>query len=105
MDRVPRDVLACVCASADFGSTAQLLATCHSLRAAGDDGFFRLVAELQWGCAFWRDALTRPATRAFRCMRSELFNIYRLQRCCRAHGLPEWTERDIRAYWALEATR
>ena len=100
------DLLASVCARAEDQPTAErLLGTCRTLHAAAaDDAFFRLVAELQWGRRFWRDALRRPTLRStFRSMREELRRIHRFQVMLRRHGLKPWREPDFRRWWGAEA--
>lgn len=104
MDALGADAVACVCAVVDFASALHLLATCRRLYGMGrDDTFFRLVAELQWGRQFWRDALTRPTRRVFRSMREELIAICRFQRCVRRHEFKPWGEREFRCFWISEA--
>ena len=104
LDALPSDVLAHVLAHCDFGATRRCLAACRALRrVADDDGFFRLLADLQWGPDFWREALTRRTPKRFRGMRAELARIDAFQRMLRSYGLDEWNAADFRSFWAYEA--
>ena len=104
LDALPSDVLAHVLAHCDFGATRRCLAACRALRrVGGDDGFFRLLADLQWGRAFWREALSRRTPKRYRSMRDELARIDAFQRMLRSYGLDEWHASDFRSFWAYEA--
>jgi hypothetical protein len=104
LDALGADALAHVCAHCDFETTERCMRTCRALReVASDDGFFRLLANLQWGEGFWREALSRRTPKRFRGMRVEMARIDAFQRMLRSYGLDEWTASDFRSFWAYEA--
>ena len=104
LDALPTDALAHVCAHCDFEATERCMRTCRALRkVATDDGFFRLVADIQWGGQFWREALARPTPKRFQGMRIELARIDAFQCMLRSYGLDEWTASHFRSFWKYEA--
>jgi len=96
------DLLAVVCSHLDFKDMLNLLFTSQSLYANNIDGFFKLVAVLQWGVNFWADALSRNTSKTYSGMKNELFQISRLNARFDSSNLPRWGQSDYRVFWAVE---
>lgn len=99
------DVIACICALCEFRDAERLLSTCRALHGLTRcDSFFRMIGEMQWGHAFWEQALRRPCFREFMSMRDELRLIDCFQRNLRSRKLRQWTVDDFRRFWQYEAS-
>tara|TARA_B110000046_G_scaffold157175_1_gene168362 strand:- start:1268 stop:1630 length:363 start_codon:yes stop_codon:yes gene_type:complete len=102
LDALPEDVLVHVCLFLDQPSVERVCSTCRALRQG--DGFYGCLGTLQWGTAFWKEALTRPTMRhVYRGMRHELRCMHRHACELRRLHLAEWTQAEYRMWWACEA--